>query len=74
MPSKIQAIEKVIMSSEKTSSYDHLFNCIKDPVVCQKCYDEFAQGQTDAGSPNIMLPLMLGLPTVGCKSGVAAMI
>lgn len=28
----------------------HLLNSIKQPVVCQKCFDEFSTGQTDAGS------------------------
>ena len=55
------------MPSEKTSSYDHLFNSIKDPVVCQKCYDEFTQGQTDAGSLQHYTALDVGFTDRGVQ-------
>ena len=55
------------MSSPDPSSYDHLFNRIKEPVVCQKCFDEFAQGLTDYGSLQQYAALDVGFTDQGIQ-------
>lgn len=37
-------------SSQDIKEFQHLFNKIKQPIVCVKCSDEFTNGQTDAKS------------------------
>ncbi|MCE2516511.1 MAG: hypothetical protein J4F41_01480 [Alphaproteobacteria bacterium] len=45
----------------------HLLHSIKEPVVCSKCYDEVASGQTDAGSLQHYAALDVGFTDRGLQ-------
>ena len=49
------------------SSVDHLLNRISEPVICQKCFDEFTQGMTDVGSLQHYTQLDVGFTDRGLQ-------
>jgi len=46
---------------------EHLFNHIKEPIICARCLDDFGQGHSDAASLRDYMRIDVGFTETGLQ-------
>ena len=63
----MQHLDSRLSKLSDLKELEHLFNQIREPIVCVKCSDEFISGQTDAKSLQEYVSVDIGFTNRGLQ-------